>query len=203
MSPDMSATAVTTKDDAARSPIASKTSFGVLQKQLFRSKETKFVLENVSQVQKWSKFSQRWLFHAPREPVGYYTNSKIDTVVANLSYSTCVLAMFSVLLGCAVDDYRRRQKQANIDIHLSGEHATAALMDSLTRLFADITWDNLALACVSCSNAPHHPISFVCMLLFLIHRRRHSHHGFAQYVQEVLQRTGDQSVSASDQKQTV
>ena len=71
-------------------------------------------------MQKWSKFSQRWLFHAPRNPVGFYTNAKIDEIIANLSFLMCVLANVSVLGACAVDDYRRRQKQAGVDFKLAG-----------------------------------------------------------------------------------
>jgi hypothetical protein len=83
-------------------------------------------------VQKWSKFSQRWLFHAPRNPVGYYTHGRIDGVVASISYAICVLACVSLLSGCAVDDYRRRQKQIGVDIKL-----------------LEVTWDNCTLALVS------------------------------------------------------
>jgi hypothetical protein len=129
----MSATVPTPTDSAKqRSFVPSKNSFGVLSNQPFRSAETKYILSNVSEVQHWSKFSQRWLFHAPRNPIGYYTNAKIDQKVANISYGLCVLASISVLAGCAVDDYRRRQKGLNVDIKLS-----------------EVTWDNIALAGVS------------------------------------------------------
>jgi hypothetical protein len=135
----MSATKSTPSDSsntAGRSSSVSKNSFGVLSNNLFRSAETKYILSNVTQVQSWSKFTQRWMFHAPRNPVGYYTNAKIDQKIANISYGLCVLASISVLAACAVDDYRRRQKGMNVDIRLS-----------------EITWDNSALACVSLCTA--------------------------------------------------
>jgi hypothetical protein len=133
--PIMSAQRPTATDATSppgRASVASKTSFGVLTSQRFRSKETKYVLEHFEEMQNWSKFSQRWLFHAPRNPVGYYTHGRIDGVVANISYAICVLACVSLLSGCAVDDYRRRQKQLNVDIQLS-----------------NVTWDNCVLALVS------------------------------------------------------
>ena len=129
----MSATTPTdTAKAQGRSPLPSHTSFGVLRNDLFRSQETKYILENHQSVQRWSKFSQRWLFHAPRRPVGYYTNAKIDEIIANISYTICVLSCISVLCGCAVDDYRRRQKAAKVDIMLSA-----------------VTWDNCVLGIVS------------------------------------------------------
>ena len=100
--------------------MVSKNSFGVLSNQRFRSKETKTILEKFQEMQAWSKFSQRWLFHAPRNPVGFYTNAKIDGVIANLSSTMCVFACLSVLCACAVDDYRRRQKQLKVDFKLAG-----------------------------------------------------------------------------------
>ena len=121
----MSAVLPTPSDDGGppkqgRVAVASKTSFGVLSHQKFRSKETKTILQKFQEMQKWSKFSQRWLFHAPRNPVGFYTNAKIDEIIANLSFLMCVLANVSVLGACAVDDYRRRQKQAGVDFKLAG-----------------------------------------------------------------------------------
>jgi hypothetical protein len=135
-----------TGNTPGRSAVPSKNSFGVLVNKLFRSQETKYILENVAEVQRWSKFSQRWLFHASRNPQGYYTNAKIDKKVANISYGLCVLASISVLAGCAVDDYRRRQKGLNVDIQLS-----------------EVTWDNCALAVVT--------ICTILMVVFNLARR--------------------------------
>jgi len=98
----MSATTPTGAAKAqGRSAVPSNTSLGVLTNELFRSRETKYILENHQSVQLWSKFLQRWLFHAPRTPVGCYTNASIDDIIANTSCAIRALSCISEIPSSA------------------------------------------------------------------------------------------------------